>query len=82
MIAWLDAHLVPEWRKALRLASVKLALIVAGASGAAVQFWPYLVQVLPYIPEGHLRTFLSVVSFLCVAFGAVGTRLWQQKPSG
>lgn len=82
MIAWLDAHLIPDWRKALRLASVKLALVVATISGVTVQTWPYIVQVLPYLPAGWLRTALSIGVVIAIALGAVGTRLWQQKPGG
>jgi polyferredoxin len=78
---WLFKHLVvDDFRSALHFASVKLALAVAFVSGVAIQFWPYLVQVLPYMPAGKMRTALSVLSFIAIAAGAAGTRLWKQSP--
>lgn len=77
---WLDAHLVPEWRKAWKLWSVRLAGFF-GLIGAYFSdpnnaaMWTNALYGIP----AEYRKLIPGVMFLVLAFVPTIVRLWSQR---
>jgi membrane protease YdiL (CAAX protease family) len=79
MIDWLDKHLVPEWRKAWGMASVRLAAAASALITAFSASPDLLLGIIGFMPtDAVTRAFMAVGVGLVAFFGPTLTRLWKQ----
>jgi H+/Cl- antiporter ClcA len=79
MIEWLDNHLVPEWRKAWKWSSVRLAALVSTAVAAFASQPQLLLSIVNYMPADPTQRALAAIVVGAVAFfGPTVLRLWKQ----
>ena len=82
MIDWLDKHLVPEWRKAWGMASVRLAAAVSALITAFSASPDLLLGIIGFMPtDAVTRAFMAVGVGLIAFFGPTAVRLWKQGGS-
>lgn len=72
--------LIEGWQDAWRLASVRLAAIVAVITGALTGHPELLLGLLPYLPDGPWRIVASGFIAAIVFIVPTLTRLLQKKP--
>lgn len=79
MIDWLDKHLVPEWRKAWSMLSVRAAgAFAAVITGLAAQP-DLLLAIINFMPTDPLnRAGMAIGVGLAAFFGPTVLRLWNQ----
>lgn len=79
MIDWLDKHLVPEWREAWNMASVRLAAAVSALVTAFSASPDLLLGIISFMPtDAVTRAFMAVGVGLVAFFGPTVVRLWKQ----
>lgn len=70
-VAWCDAHLVPEWRKAYRFISVRAAMVQAGV----LLTW----GTMPDDMKQSLGWVLPAIAMFVLVVGVVGSATNQKK---
>lgn len=79
MIEWLDKHLVPEWRSAWNMASVRLAAAASALIAAFSANPDLLLGIIAFMPTDSTNRALMAVGVGLVAFfGPTVLRLWRQ----
>lgn len=82
MIDWFDKHLVPEWRKAWSLISVKGAGAFAAIVTAFAANPDVLLGIISFMPSDPIqRAGMAVGVGLIAFFGPTALRLWKQGAS-
>ena len=78
-MSWMDKHLVPDWRDALGMASVRLAGVIAAVVTTLASQPDLLLSIIAFMPTDPLtRAFMAIGVGLIAFFGPTGLRLWKQ----
>jgi hypothetical protein len=76
---WLDKHLIPEWRKAWSMASVRLAAVVSALVTAFSAQPDLLLGIIAFMPTDDVnRALMAFGVGLAAFFGPTALRLWRQ----
>jgi len=79
MIEWIDKHLVPEWREAWGMASVRLAAVFSALVTAFSAQPDLLLGIISFMPtDGVQRAMMAAGVGLIAFFGPTVVRLWKQ----
>ena len=82
LVAWLDAHLVDDWRGFMRRYSVRLAGAVATLTATVLQYQTVALSILGSLPANSIaRLLLAIALGVLVFIIPTLAVLWKQPPA-